>query len=92
MWPQSFDERDILYWIQHEELATYKAQGINIVAPPDFALLTVYGSGLETRDSRPDKPPSLEARAPSRRRRWKAGASYISRRPSIALDIVNSSV
>jgi glycerophosphoryl diester phosphodiesterase len=64
VWPQSFDKRDVLYWIQHEpafgvqavylddaevtadlpslgELAGYKAQGINIVAPPTFALLAL---------------------------------------------------
>jgi glycerophosphoryl diester phosphodiesterase len=64
VWPQSFDRRDILYWIQREptfgrqavylddartpaelpgldELEAYKAQGINIVAPPLFALLAL---------------------------------------------------
>jgi glycerophosphoryl diester phosphodiesterase len=68
VWPQSFDQRDILYWIQHEpafgrqavylddanvvqdlpgfaELAGYRAQGINVVAPPTFALLDLDGSG-----------------------------------------------
>ena len=67
VWPQSFDEADVLYWIRHEpafgkqavylddanvvadlpsavELARYKAQGINIWAPPLFALLSVNGS------------------------------------------------
>jgi len=61
---QSFDERDILYWINHEpafgkqavflddanvvselpsfaDLVGYKQLGINIVAPPTFALVTV---------------------------------------------------
>ena len=65
---QSFDIRDIRYWIAKEpefgrqavylddantvadlphaaQLATYKAEGINIVAPPIFALLDVDGSG-----------------------------------------------
>jgi glycerophosphoryl diester phosphodiesterase len=68
VWPQSFDQKDILYWIQHEpafgkqsvylddanttqdlpgfgELANYKALGINIVAPPTFALLDLDGAG-----------------------------------------------
>jgi glycerophosphoryl diester phosphodiesterase len=63
VWPQSFDQRDVLYWIGSEpefgkqavylddanvvaelptaaELAGYKAAGINVVAPPIFALLT----------------------------------------------------
>lgn len=67
VWPQSFDKRDVLYWIKHEpnfgkqavylddanvvadlpnatELAQYKAQGINVWAPPIFALLSVNGS------------------------------------------------
>jgi len=67
VWPQSFDEADVLYWIRHEpafgkqavylddanvvadlpsavELARYKAQGINIWAPPLFALLSVNGN------------------------------------------------
>jgi glycerophosphoryl diester phosphodiesterase len=67
-WPQSFDIRDVRYWIRSEpeyarqavylddaetvadlptfaELAGYKAEGINIWAPPTFALLTVDGSG-----------------------------------------------
>ena len=62
VWPQSFDKRDVLYWITKEpafgkqavylddantvadlpgfsELVEYKAQGINVVAPPLFALL-----------------------------------------------------
>ena len=66
VWPQSFDQRDVMYWIKHEpafgkqavylddanvvadlpdavELAQYKAQGINIWAPPIFALLSVNG-------------------------------------------------
>lgn len=68
VWPQSFDIRDVRYWIANEpafgkqavylddantvadlpgaaELAGYKAEGINIVAPPMFALLDVDGSG-----------------------------------------------
>lgn len=68
VWAQSFDIRDIRYWIAHEpgfgkqavylddaetvaelpgfaELAGYKAEGINIVAPPMFALLDVDGGG-----------------------------------------------
>ena len=68
VFPQSFDIRDIRYWIAKEpefgkqavylddanaiadlpkprELAAYKAEGINIVAPPLFALLDVDGSG-----------------------------------------------
>lgn len=68
VYPQSFDIRDIRYWITHEpdfgkqavylddantvadlpnaeQLAAYKAEGINIVAPPIFALLGVDGSG-----------------------------------------------
>jgi len=66
--PQSFDKRDVLYWVQNEpvfgrqavflddanvvadlpsaaELAEYKAQGIRIVAPPTFALLTTNAAG-----------------------------------------------
>lgn len=65
---QSFDVRDVRYWIAHEpafgkqavflddaetmadlptlgELQAYKAEGINIVAPPIFALLTGDASG-----------------------------------------------
>jgi glycerophosphoryl diester phosphodiesterase len=68
VWPQSFDVRDVLTWVQLEsdfgqqavylddantvgdlpglaELQGYRAQGIRIVAPPLFALLTVDGSG-----------------------------------------------
>ncbi len=68
VWPQSFDQRDVLYWIAKEpafgeqavylddaeteadlpaadELAAYKAVGINIVAPPIFALLAEGASG-----------------------------------------------
>lgn len=68
VWPQSFDKRDVQYWIAHEpafgkqavylddanvvadlpgysELVAYKAEGINIVAPPIFALLTTDSSG-----------------------------------------------
>jgi glycerophosphoryl diester phosphodiesterase len=62
VWPQSFNQQDILYWINHEsafgrqavylddantpadlpgfaELVGYKQMGINIWAPPTFALL-----------------------------------------------------
>jgi glycerophosphoryl diester phosphodiesterase len=68
VYSQSFDIRDIRYWIANEsdfgrqavylddantvadlpnavQLAAYKAEGINIVAPPIFALLDVDGSG-----------------------------------------------
>ena len=68
VWPQSFDKRDVDYWIAKEpafgkqavylddanvvadlpgysELVAYKAQGINVVAPPIFALLTTNSSG-----------------------------------------------
>ncbi len=68
VWAQSFDIRDIRYWIAHEpefgkqavylddaetvaelpgaaELHGYKDEGINIVAPPLFALLDVDGGG-----------------------------------------------
>jgi glycerophosphoryl diester phosphodiesterase len=68
-WPQSFDIRDVLYWVRHEpaygrqavyldsaatvaqlpsyaQLAAYKAAGINIWAPPTFALLALDGAGL----------------------------------------------
>jgi len=68
VWPQSFDKRDVDYWIAKEpafgrqavylddanvvadlpgysELVAYKAQGINVVAPPLFALLDADGSG-----------------------------------------------
>ena len=67
MFPQSFDQRDVLYWIRnapafgkqavylddaevpadlpsYAELAAYKRMGINIVAPPTFALLDVDAS------------------------------------------------
>jgi glycerophosphoryl diester phosphodiesterase len=68
VWPQSFSQGDILYWIEHEpvfgrqavylddantpqelpgasELAGYKALGINVVAPPTFALLDLDAQG-----------------------------------------------
>lgn len=68
VYAQSFDIRDIRYWIANEpqfgkqavylddanivaelpsaaQLTAYKAEGINIVAPPLFALLDVDGSG-----------------------------------------------
>jgi glycerophosphoryl diester phosphodiesterase len=64
VFPQSFDIRDVRYWIAHEprfgrqavylddagtpadlpdaaDLAGYKAEGINIVGPPTFALLAL---------------------------------------------------
>jgi glycerophosphoryl diester phosphodiesterase len=68
VWPQSFDIRDVRYWIAHEpafgkqavylddantpadlpgaaELQGYKDEGINVVAPPMYALLDVDSSG-----------------------------------------------
>ncbi len=68
VYAQSFDIRDVRYWIAHEpqfgkqavylddantvaelphaaQLAAYKAEGINIVAPPIFALLDIDGNG-----------------------------------------------
>ena len=68
VWPQSFNQADVLYWIAREPafgrqavylddaetvadlpnaaaLAGYKAQGINIVAPPTFALLAADANG-----------------------------------------------
>jgi glycerophosphoryl diester phosphodiesterase len=68
VWPQSFDIRDVLYWVNnevtfgkqavylddagtaadlptHEQLVQYKSQGIQIVAPPIFALLAVDAGG-----------------------------------------------
>jgi glycerophosphoryl diester phosphodiesterase len=68
VWPQSFDIRDVLYWVNNEatfgkqavyldsaetvaqlpsaaQLAQYKAQGIQIVAPATFALLAVDAGG-----------------------------------------------
>lgn len=68
VYAQSFDIRDVRYWITNEpqfgkqavylddanivaelpnaaQLAAYKAEGINIVAPPMFALLDIDGSG-----------------------------------------------
>ncbi|PPE71043.1 glycerophosphodiester phosphodiesterase [Caldimonas thermodepolymerans] len=68
VYPQSFDIRDVLYWVRHEpaygrqavylddantvgelpgfgELQAYRAQGIRIVAPPLFALLSHDGNG-----------------------------------------------
>ncbi len=68
VWAQSFDIRDVRYWIANEpafgkqavylddaetpaelpgaaELQSYKDEGINVVAPPLFALLDVDGSG-----------------------------------------------
>jgi glycerophosphoryl diester phosphodiesterase len=66
VFPQSFDVRDVRYWIEHEpefgrqavllddanfgfqlpsarKLARYKREGINIWAPPLFALLALDG-------------------------------------------------
>ncbi len=71
VWPQSFDQRDVLYWINNEpafgkqavylddanvvadlptfsDLVGYKQMGINIWAPPTFALLTVGPAGRIT--------------------------------------------
>lgn len=68
VWAQSFDIRDVRYWIASEpefgkqavylddanlpaelpgaaELQSYKDEGINVVAPPMFALLDVDGDG-----------------------------------------------
>ncbi|MCB1998334.1 MAG: glycerophosphodiester phosphodiesterase [Burkholderiaceae bacterium] len=68
VWPQSFHQPDVLYWVRNApaygrqavflddantvadlpgaaELAQYKANGIRIVAPPTFALLTVNPAG-----------------------------------------------
>ncbi len=68
VWPQSFHQPDVLYWVRNEpaygrqavylddantpadlptlaELQGYKAQGIQIVAPPTFALLDVDPTG-----------------------------------------------
>jgi glycerophosphoryl diester phosphodiesterase len=68
VWPQSFDVRDVLYWVNneaaygkqavylddagtvadlptYEQLVQYKSQGIQIVAPPIFALLAVDAGG-----------------------------------------------
>ena len=64
VWPQSFDQQDVLYWISHEpkfgkqavylddanvpeelptlnELRTLAAKGVNIVAPPIWALVAL---------------------------------------------------
>ena len=69
VFPQSFDQADVLYWIRNEpafgkravylddaetpadlpgysELLGYKGMGINIVAPPLFALLDVSGDHI----------------------------------------------
>lgn len=66
VWPQSFNQTDVLYWVQRggdygrqavflddantvadlpsaAELRNYRSQGIRIVAPPTFALLSVDG-------------------------------------------------
>ena len=68
VWPQSFYQPDVLYWVNNEpafgkqavylddansdadlpsaaDLLSYKAQGINIVAPPTFALLKADAAG-----------------------------------------------
>ena len=68
VWAQSFDQRDVLYWVRNEpafgrqavflddantvadlpgrnELVDYKSQGIQIVAPPIFALLSTNAAG-----------------------------------------------
>jgi glycerophosphoryl diester phosphodiesterase len=68
VWPQSFNQDDVLYWVKNEpafgrqavylddantvadlptaaELVGYKSSGINVVAPPIFALLSADSSG-----------------------------------------------
>ncbi|MPZ16539.1 MAG: glycerophosphodiester phosphodiesterase [Luteitalea sp.] len=83
VWPQSFSQEDVLYWVQHEpafgrqavylddandvselpsfaELVDYKSMGINIVAPPTFALLAL--------DERNEIVPSQYARDAKRAR------------------------
>jgi glycerophosphoryl diester phosphodiesterase len=68
VWAQSFDIRDVLYWVNneaafgkqavylddagtvadlptYEQLVQYRSQGIQIVAPPTFALLAVDAGG-----------------------------------------------
>ncbi len=68
VWPQSFHQPDVLYWVNQEpaygrqavylddantnadlpgadELRSYRAQGIRIVAPPIFALLATDATG-----------------------------------------------
>lgn len=68
VYPQSFDIRDVIYWVRNEaafgrqavylddaevvadlpsyaQLVGYKSQGINIVAPPIFALLALDAGG-----------------------------------------------
>ena len=68
VWPQSFYQPDVLYWVNNApafgkqavflddansdadlpsaaDLLNYKAQGINIVAPPTFALLKADAAG-----------------------------------------------
>ena len=85
VWPQSFSQADVLYWIAREpafgrqavyleaaekvadlpdaaKLAGYKAQGINIVAPPIFALLDIDGGGdiVPSRYARDAKAARLE--------------------------------
>ena len=68
VWAQSFDLRDLQYWVRYEptfgrqavylddantvadlptkaDLMNYKSEGINIVAPPIFALLSTDNSG-----------------------------------------------
>ena len=67
VWAQSFDYKDIIYWINHEpqfgkqavylddadnindlpslaELESYAANGVNIIAPPLWALVAVDGN------------------------------------------------
>jgi glycerophosphoryl diester phosphodiesterase len=69
VWAQSFDLRDVLYWIKNEpafgkqavylddanvpselpsaaELMSYRAQGVNIVAPPTWALVALQGDKI----------------------------------------------
>jgi glycerophosphoryl diester phosphodiesterase len=69
VWAQSFDLKDVLYWIKNEpafgkqavflddaevpadlpsatELMSYRAQGVNIVAPPTWALVALQGNKI----------------------------------------------
>jgi glycerophosphoryl diester phosphodiesterase len=85
VFPQSFDIRDVRYWIEHDpdfgrqalllddagieaqlphagKLARYKARGINIWAPPLFALLSLDGNGriVASRHARAARAAGLE--------------------------------
>ena len=69
VWAQSFDLKDVLYWIKNEpafgkqavylddanvpselpsaaDLMSYRAQGVNIVAPPIWALIALRGNRI----------------------------------------------